>query len=73
MSITDLVQQVQFLVDADGKKKAVVLNYALWEELLTQLEDLEDAQEIERLRDSGEEVIPWEQAKEELRGEGLDV
>jgi hypothetical protein len=38
----------------------------IWERLLILLEDLEDAEEIRRLRESGEEAIPWEQAKAEL-------
>lgn len=53
--------------------EAVVFDYSVWEELLTLLEDLEDAEEIRRLRESGEESIPWEQAKAELRSEGIDV
>ncbi len=73
MSTTELLQTAQFLVDTNGNKKAVVLDYVLWEELLTLLEDLEDADEIRRLREAGEEPIPWEQAKAELRGEGIDV
>jgi hypothetical protein len=40
---------------------------------LTLLEDLDDAQEIRRLREAGEEAIPWPEAKAELRAEGLDV
>jgi len=73
MSVTELLQAAQFLVDADGNKKAVMLNFAIWEELLTLLEDLEDAEEIHLLREAGEEAVPWEQAKAELRDEGIDV
>ncbi len=73
MSVIELLQTAQFVVDASGNKKAVVLDYAVWEELLTLLEDLEDAEEIRRLREAGEEAIPWEQAKAELRAEGVDV
>ena len=73
MSVTELLQAAQFLVDANGNKKAVMLDSAIWEELLTLLEDLEDAEEIRRLREVGEEAVPWEQAKAELRGEGIDV
>jgi hypothetical protein len=73
MSITEVLEQAQFLVDADGNKKAVVFDYSLWEELLTLLEDLEDAEEIRRLRQSDEESTPWEQAKAELRARGVDV
>jgi hypothetical protein len=73
MSVTELLQTVQFLVDANGKKKAVVFDLALWEELLALLEDLEDAEEIGRLREAKEEAIPWAQAKAELRVAGIDV
>ena len=73
MSVTELLQAVQFVVDKDGKKRAAVLDYAVWEELITLLEDLEDAEEIERLREAKEETIPWEQAKAELRDVGVDV
>lgn len=73
MSVVDRLEQVQFLVDAQGQKKSVVLDLATWEELLMLLEDLEDATEIRRLRELGEEVIPWEQAKGELRAAGIDV
>ena len=40
---------------------------------IEQLEDLEDTEEIRRLRKAGEEAVPWEQAKAELCGEGIDV
>lgn len=73
MSVIELLQKVQVLVDASGNKKAVLLDYKVWEELLAQLEDSEDAKEIQHLRDAGEEVIPWEKAKAELRADGVDV
>jgi hypothetical protein len=74
MSITDVIQKARFVVDADGEKKAVLLDYSSWEELLILLEDLEDVEEIQNLRDSGdEEIITWEQAKVGLRSEGIDV
>ena len=63
----------QFVIDADGNRKAVVLDYVLWEELLDLLEEMEDVEEIRRLREAGEEVIPWEQAKAELQGEGVEA
>ena len=40
---------------------------AVYEVLLTLLEDLEDIEEIRHLRDADEEVISWEQAKVELQ------
>ena len=73
MNAIEMLQTAEFVVDAQGKKRAVLLEYKIWEELMTLLEDLEDAEEIRRLREAGEEAIPWEQAKAELRAEGVDV
>lgn len=58
MTVSELMQTAQFLVDTNGNKQAVVLGFDLWEELLTLLEDLEDSEEIQHLRESGEESIP---------------
>ena len=73
MNTTELLQNARFLVDTSGNRTAVQIDYAAWEELLTLLEDMEDAEEIRRSRASGEEAIPWEQAKAELRAKGIDV
>ncbi len=73
MSITELLQKAKFVVDPKGRKKAVVLDFAVWEELLTILEDLEDAEEIRQLCTAKEETIPWEQAKADLQAAGIDV
>ncbi len=66
MDTTELLRNVQFVLDSEGNKTAVQIDYAAWEELLTLLEDMEDAEEIRRSRASGEEAIPWERAKAEL-------
>jgi len=73
MSIQEIVESAQIVIDAHGTKKAVLLDFALWEEILELLEDLEDAAEIERLRREDEEEISWEQAKRELRNQGVNV
>ena len=66
MNITEMLHTVQFLVDREGNKKSVMLDYQLWEKLTDLLEDMEDADEIQDIRESGEETISWEQAKIEL-------
>jgi hypothetical protein len=73
MSITELLQSAQFVVDAEGNRKAVMVDYAVWEEFVAMLEDLEDAREIKQLRMLKDESIPWGQAKDELRSAGVDV
>ena len=69
MSALEILQAAEFVVDVHGNKRAVLLDYKVWEELLTLLEDREDVEEIQRLREAGEETIPWEQAKAELRAD----
>lgn len=66
MNATELSQRVQFVVDAEGHKSAVLVSVDDWEKLLTLLEDMEDAEEICRAREEEEDAIPWEQAKAEL-------
>lgn len=73
MSVVELLEKAQFLVDKSGHRKAILLEYNVWEALLTYLEDLEDAEEIAHLRESGEEILSWKQAKAELRDEGVNV
>ena len=42
MGVADLIQKFQFVVDSNGEKQAVLIDYAVWEKLLNLLEDLED-------------------------------
>jgi hypothetical protein len=69
MSETTLHRSVQYVVDSDGHTSAVLVDLDVWEQILTLLEDLEDAEEIHRAREEDEEAIPWEQVKADL---GLD-
>jgi hypothetical protein len=68
-----IVEKMAFVVDAEGRKKAVILDYPSWQELLNLLEDIEDSAEIEASRLSGNEPIPWEEAKVKLRVKGINI
>jgi hypothetical protein len=61
----------EFVTDAEGRRTKVILDIEEYEKLLEALEDLEDAREHERVMEdvrTGREVlIPWEQAKREIR------
>ena len=50
-----------------------MLDYSMWEDLVSHLEDSEDSAEIEASRNSGEEVVSWDEAKAELRSKGINV
>ncbi len=60
MSVSELLQSVQSVVDTGGVKKAVLVDFEVWEEVVTLLEDLEDAEEIQQARQEDDELIPWE-------------
>ena len=62
MKLSDLEISVERITDAEGKPK-VILDQALWEEILSLLEDLEDAEELKRARQEEDESIPWEEVK----------
>ncbi len=67
MTVEKILDSVQYVVDGTGNRKAVQLELSVWEELITLLEDLEDVEELARLREAvqnrAEEVIFWKQAK----------
>ena len=69
----NMLERTQFIVDSKGKKTAAVLDYTLWEELMTILEDVEDAEELRQLQSDKIETVSWEDAKRELRREGVHV
>ena len=63
MTTVDLLQNVQFVVDSHGQRKAALLDMTIWEQVLSILEDLEDAEEMRQARQEQDELIPWEQVQ----------
>jgi hypothetical protein len=51
MSLTELVKSVEFVVDAAGNKKAVQLEFAVWQALLIWLEEIEEIEDAQVVRD----------------------
>jgi PHD/YefM family antitoxin component YafN of YafNO toxin-antitoxin module len=66
MNTQQLLEKVQFVVDNHGHQSAVLLGLKDWEQVLTLLEDMEDAQDILEAREEQEEEVIWEQVKTEL-------
>ena len=73
MSVTELLQSARFVVGADGEKQAVILDVAVWEELVTMMEDLEDAEEMQQARQTDEDLVPWERVQAEYRAAHPDA
>ena len=53
MRANELIEKAQFVTDSTGKKRAVLLDYALWEDLLEFLEGSEDG------KSDGEQDDAW--------------
>ena len=63
MQVSELKEKARTVIDSAGNKRAVMLDYAVWSELIEELEDMEA---IDEARESGEELIPLEQMVKEL-------
>ena len=72
-AIYELIGTAEFVVNAEGEKKAVMLDFSVWEDLLNLLEDIEDSAETESIRASGEVPVSWGKVKAELRAGGIGV
>jgi hypothetical protein len=67
MTVTDILNSIKFVVNPDGRQSAVVVDLDVWEQIVTLLEDAEDAEEMKQARAVKEETIPWKIAKKELK------
>ncbi len=63
MTVTEILNSVKFVVNPDGHQSAVVVDLDIWEQIVTLLEDAEDAEEMKQARSVREETIPWNTAK----------
>ena len=66
MTIAEILNSVKFVVEPNGHQSAVVVDLDVWEQIVTLLEDAEDAEEIKQARSMKEETLPWKTAKKEL-------
>ncbi len=57
----------EYLVDEQNQKKAVLLPFSEWEQLLDELEELDDIRTYDYAKTSTSEVIPFEDCVRELQ------
>ena len=67
MQVSELKEKARTVIDSAGNKRAVLLDYAVWSELIEELEDMEA---IDEARESGEEYIPLERSQLRLSEDG---
>jgi hypothetical protein len=66
MSVSEIVKSVTYLVDTDGNKKAVQVDWSVWQELLNILEDQEDDRRWDELFAAHPEVMERLAAEAEI-------
>jgi PHD/YefM family antitoxin component YafN of YafNO toxin-antitoxin module len=57
----------RFLIDEEGHRVGVLLDIADYEKMLDELEELESIRAYDAAKASGDEVIPFEQALQEIQ------
>lgn len=56
----------QYIIDADGKKTAVVLPYAEWRRILELLEELDDIRAYDEAKKQSSDLVSFDQALHDL-------
>ena len=57
----------EFIVDGDGKRKAVIVPWEEWQELLEALEELDDVKAYDEAKRQPYDPVPFDQAVREIR------
>jgi len=57
----------EYIIDERQQKKAVVLPYPEWEKVLEEMEELEDIRAYDAAKADNDEILPFDQAVEEIR------
>lgn len=65
-----VMRKPQFIVDAKGRRRSVVLSFQDYERLLDRLEDLEDTLALDEAVRTEEEVYDYEEVRSELKKAG---
>jgi len=67
MTITEMLNKVQYVTDTEGTRQAVIVDLAIWEELIEHLRDIENETRWDELFNQHPEVL--EQLAEEARAD----
>ncbi len=61
-----IVFHPEFIIDENANKKAVIISISEWEQLLEKLEELEDIAAYDIAKAKKDEIIPFDQAVQEI-------
>ena len=69
MTIMEVLQSAQYVVDSTGRQTAVQFDMSTWETLRHYLEDKEDITDIQQARQEEDDVFDWEQVVAEHKAQ----
>lgn len=69
LPIRTIIESAQIVIDSQGNRTAVQLDWQMWEQLQALLEDLEDAAEIEIARQEDDDLFDWAQVVAEYQAQ----
>jgi PHD/YefM family antitoxin component YafN of YafNO toxin-antitoxin module len=61
-----MAEREQYVVDQEGNRTAVLLDVQYYEQLVAALEEVESIRAYDEAKASNEEVIPFDQATDEI-------
>ena len=56
-----------YLIDENGKKKAVVVPFSEWQKIKEELEELDDIRAYDKAKSKPSEPIPFDEAVQQIR------
>jgi len=56
-----------YLIDENGKKKAVVVPFSEWQKIKEELEELDDIRAYDKAKSKSSEPIPFDEAVQQIR------
>ena len=57
----------EYVVDENQNKKAVIIPFIEWKQILEEVEELEDIRAYDATKSEKDEIIPFEKAVQEIR------
>jgi hypothetical protein len=71
LPIRTILESARIVLDREGNRTAIQLDWKTWEQLQELLEDLQDMEEIENARQEDDELFDWDQVVAEYRAQHL--
>lgn len=62
-----LTMHPEYVVDEKARKKAVLLSFAEWQQLMEAIEELDDIRAYDKAREEPDDLVPFEEAVRQIK------